>query len=191
MQCFTLKGAVGLTSRQRYNQKVMELSEAVRKIETIFQSRPPKKLKTISVIGCCSYHAADFEWYRDHEWKDVRNEISENVGDRSKGLDPFQFGSLHRVAFHYFLPGVLTGIGDIIKHQQPSPDLDFCMDWFTGVSPLKQDQGWERFRREQLRLFTEEERSAVKNFWETFASYLQDSPKDKEEVEEIVREVWS
>jgi hypothetical protein len=174
----------------------MNVSEAVQQIEKLFPGAPPDILKSLPFLGCCSEHAEDFEWYREHEWKDLRNHIIESVGDHDNWLDPIQFGSLDPIAFHYFFPGVLTGIGDIVKNQQPSPDffndpgLSFCTDWFMGASPPGKD-GRERFRSENLPLFTKEERLAVKSSLEAFVAFLEASWQETKEVKKLIQEVWN
>ena len=173
---------------------IPDFSESVKKIEKAFQNTPPDILTILPILGCCSEHAASFEWYRDHEWKDLRKEIRENAGDFSKGLDPVEFGSLDPIAFHYFLPGVLTGIADIIKNEQRLPDLlyyadSYCQAWLSGASPQKRYR--EQFRSEKLPLFTKEERSAVRNFLETFAVYLEGSSENPKEIKELLEQVWN
>ena len=172
----------------------MNLLECVEKIEKVFPGAPPDILKILPIIGCCSEHDAEFEWYRDHEWKDLRNYIIENVGNHDTGLDPVQFGSLDPIAFHYFFPGVLTAIGDVIKNLQPSPDLFYdlgdCLTWLTCASPHGKD-GRESFRNDNLPLFTREERSAVKAFLEEFVAFPEVSWQEMKEVKKLLQEVWN
>jgi len=185
-----------------FNLVAMTLPEALQQIEKLFADVPPSALKAIPMLGCCDMHAEDFEWYREHEWKDLRKELRDSGGDHRKAGDPFQFGSLDPVAFHYFLPGVLTGIADLAIAQPRSEDefdyatLNVCFNWLQNVTPIQSCR--DRFIAEQLPLFNEKERWAIRNFLSIFASYLEESPSvDKEDIcgtleniDEALREVW-
>jgi hypothetical protein len=130
-----------------------------RKILEAFGDVPRPDLRTLRGLGCCEEHDADFDWYREHSWQDLEKEI------RAEHFDVVQFGSLHPVAYHYFVPGVLLGTLESIV-----TDADDChlweRDWIGNLTPLK--DGTERFRAKYLPLFTTEQRDAVASHLEFF-----------------------
>ena len=176
----------------------MTLAESLQQLEALFPSTPPSILKSLPVIGCCSEHAADFEWYRDHEWKDVRALIRESDGDLQKGLDPFEFGSLDPIAFHYFVPGVLAGIADYVLAEEARSgdhafDVTFCMAWLSDVVPTVKSVR-EGFIKNHLPSFNQEERAAIRNFLVAFSSHIDEWGPDSDEIAEIQKAltlVWN
>lgn len=82
----------------------MNLLEAVEKIEKVFPAAPPDILKILPIIGCCSEHDEDFEWYRDHAWKDLRKEITENAEISARGWIQFSLAASIQSRFIIFSP---------------------------------------------------------------------------------------
>src|SRR5580765_8007503 len=68
---------------------------------TAFADMERPDLRGIHPLGCCEEHEPDYAWYRNHLWEDFARELPNG------GFDPFDFGSIHPIAFHYFSPGVL------------------------------------------------------------------------------------
>jgi|SRR5215471_3770080 len=172
----------------------MTLQESLHQIEKLFPNAPPSDLKTIAVIGCCDEHDAGFQWYREHSWKDLRKEITDNGGDITKGLDVFEFGSLHPVAFHYFLPGLLTGVGDAVMAQSRAEeavlDSSYWHAWLNHVV-LPSKQCRNSFIADKLPSFHEEERSAIREFLSALAACLEGwDSKQQAEIDKAIKEVW-
>ena len=166
----------------------MTLPESLQQIEALFPSTPPSILKSLPVIGCCGEHADDFEWYRDHEWKDLRALVRKGARGQQEGLDPIQFGSLDPIAFHYFVPGVLTGVADYVLAEEARGgqgfDVLFCMTWLSEVVPQVKGVR-EGVIARHLPLFNQEERAAIRNFLVAFSSHIDEWGPHSDELPEI------
>ena len=152
------------------------------RITQAFADVPRPDLRSIRTLGCCEDHEVDFEWYRYHSWQELPSEIS------AEGLDSIQFSSLHPVAFHYFVPGVLMGtlesIGKDVGWHSFGGD-----DWLKTLIPFE-DRA-EEFRRKYLSLFSPQQIDAVASHLELFQRcVVEKRGYPDEDLARAVAEIW-
>lgn len=122
---------------------------------------PRPNLDSINPLGCCSEHEKDFDWYRHHSWIEFKEELPNGL------FDPFEFNSLHPLAYHYFAPGILLAVLESIE---TSGFQSWQMDWIRRVTPLK--SGLEQFIQNNLPEFTTNQREAIASFLITINDWL-------------------
>ena len=131
------------------------------KVVEAFDGIPRPNLASINPLGCCNEHEKDFDWYRHHSWI----EFKEGVPNGS--FDPFEFNSLHPLAYHYFVPGILLAVLESIE---TIGFQSWQMDWIRQVTPLK--SGLEQFAQKYLPKFTANQREAIASFLITINDWL-------------------
>lgn len=165
----------------------MNRSDLVKqKILGAFGDVPRPNLKAIRELGCCSEHDSDFDWYRQHSWEELEKEIT------AEHFDVVQFGSLHPIAYHYFMPGLLLGTLESILADADSYDL-WAWEWVRNLLRCL-DSSAGRFREQYLPLFTAAQRDAVASYLEFFNEWdvERDGYSDAEnrDVERALSEIW-
>lgn len=167
----------------------MDGSKLVRqKILEAFGDVPRPDLRAIRELGCCDEHDSDFDWYRQHTRQEFEKELSRDY------LDRFEFRSLHPVAYHYFVPGLLLGTLESIVTDTDRDSLCSAWEWAWVRNLLGSGSTAERFREEYLPLFTAPQRDAVASHLEFFNEWDAErqgySSRDNKEVERSLNEVW-
>jgi hypothetical protein len=152
------------------------------KIIEAFGAVPRPDLRAIRKLGCCQEHDSDFAWYREHSWQELEQEIT------AAHFDVFQFGSLHPVAYHYFVPGLLLGTLKSIVADTDSYHL-WEADWVRHLTPLKGRV--EHFREEYLPLFTAPQRDAVASHLEFFNEWnVEWQGYSDKDIERALAQLW-
>lgn len=161
----------------------MDGSELVRqKILEAFGDVPRPDLRAIRELGCCEEHDSDFDWYRTHTWQELEKEIT------AAHFDVVQFGSLHPLAYHYFVPGLLLGTLESIVADTDSLHL-WEREWIGNLTPLKGSE--RRFKENYLPLFTAPQRDAVASHLEFYNEWLVETRwYGDEDVERALALVW-
>lgn len=152
------------------------------KIDQAFGRLERPDLRMIPTLGCCEDHEEDFAWYRRHSWQELTQQIL------TGWLDPVEFRSLHPVAYHYFVPGVLTATLESI-----GKDVGWHgfggQDWLGNLIPFE-DRA-EGFRRDYLSRFNQDQIDAVVSQLELFQQALVETrgyPDD--DLSFAINEVW-
>jgi hypothetical protein len=133
---------------------------------------------------CGHDHKALAKWLSEHSWKEL-------VGVMAQG-DPVGFGSLSPMAFHYFLPAVLTWLV-----QNPQEDLKREVDWLSTITFRLEDPAGLRTRKETyLPLFSNRQKAVVVdclNYLASRPAYQPDSdwPDRAEEFRRAIKDLWA
>ena len=96
-----------------------------------FESWPERDVppfSDIKVIGCCEEHEknGDFEWYRVHTWKDLKELIFTNTDTLNwPGIDIFQFSSLDARVWRYYAKGALSALAEIVLKGSSFDNIPF------------------------------------------------------------------
>lgn len=161
----------------------MNRSELIRrKILEAFGDVPRPDLRAIRELGCCEEHDSDFDWYRQHSWQDLEKEL------KAEHFDVVQFNSLHPVAYHYFVPGLLLGTLESIVTETDDYHL-WEGFWVGRLTPLKDRV--EHFRETYLPLFTAEQRDAVASHLEFFNEWnVERQGYADKDIERALAQVW-
>lgn len=145
-----------------------------------FDETPRPNFDSIHSLGCCDEHEQDFAWYRNHNWREFKQELS------SGQFDAFQFNSLHPLAYHYFVPGILLAILDSIEADE---DQRWPLDWIGQLTPLKSNT--EQFIQNYLPKFTADQKKAVADFLVTINDWLvKIRGWPDADVERAITQVW-
>lgn len=152
------------------------------RIETAFASVERPDFRSILVLGCCADHEEDFAWYRQHSWQELVEKI------RTDWLDPFEFSSLHPVAYHYFVPGVLLATLDSV-----GKDVGWYgfggQDWLRNLIPDK--EGTEAFRRDYVSCFSDQEIEAIASQLDLFQrAVIEKRGYPDEDLAHAANDVW-
>ena len=129
------------------------------RIEAAFANVERPDFRSILTLGCCEDHEEDFAWYRQHSWQELVEKI------RTDWLDPIKFSSLHPVAYHYFVPGVLLTTLDSVGKNVGWYGFG-GQDWLRNLIPFKDRT--EAFRRDYVSCFSEQQIEAVVSQLELF-----------------------
>ncbi len=150
------------------------------KIVEAFAATPRPNLDLINPLGCCDEHEKDFDWYRHHSWIEFKKELSSGL------FDPFEFGSLHPLAYHYFVPGILLAVLESIE----ADDLQsWQMDWLGQLTPSK--TGIERFAQNYFSQFTPNQKDAIANFLATINDWLAKTRGWPDaDIERAIKQIW-
>ena len=152
------------------------------KIALAFEDNQRPDLTAIRPLGCCEDHDADFEWYRHHSWQELPAKIADEA------FDSVEFSSLHPVAYHYFVPGLLLATLDAIGNNVSWHGFG-GKDWMQNLVPSKETT--EQFRCDYLSRFSEEQIDAVTSHLKLFQEMLAEKrgyPDD--DVTRAINEVW-
>lgn len=169
-----------MNSRRPVNSDVGFLLMTVERNEIIaaFADVEQPDLRAIYPLGCCEDHEPDYQWYRRHSWQEFESELP------TGRFDPFDFGSIHPVAFHYFSPGVLLATRDaMLSNAQRHVWLWDC--WVHIFVPMVEDL--DRFSREKFPFFSDPQRKVVANH---LLSYLETKPYGDTDIERAITDVW-
>ena len=133
-------------------------------------------------MGCCEDHEEDFAWYREHSWRELAQEIL------TGWLDPIEFSSLHPVAYHYFVPGVLTA-----TLESAGKNIGWYSfggeDWLRNLMPFRESA--EEFRRGYLSCFNQQQIDAVASQLELFQRALVETRGyPDEDLNFAINEIW-
>jgi hypothetical protein len=141
-----------------------QINLVTQKVVEAFSDRLPE-LTSIHPLGCREEHASDFEWYRNHSWPEFKELLP------TKRFDPFEFNSLHPIAYHYFIPGVLLAV--LQSFTSISDGIHFRVrDWIHTLVPLKNRAS--SLARDYLPLFTEQQKEAVADCLQLFNDWNQE-----------------
>ena len=161
----------------------MSRSDLIReKIVEAFGDVPRPDFRAIRALGCCAEHDSDFDWYRTHTWQELEKEIT------AAHFDVVQFGSLHPLAYHYFVPGVLLGTLESIVADTDDYHL-WERDWVGNLTPLKDRV--EHFKVEYLPLFNAPQRDAVASHLEFFNEWqVETRGYGDKDIERAISRIW-
>lgn len=132
------------------NEDIEKIAERLKyRISETFAEKPPYFVPG-EVIGCCPDHDDSFDWYRNHTWKELPWGVACNV------LDSAEFGSLDPEAYHYFLPGVLLHIVEILERefQRMTFNIYSTGEWLTPVYWDFRTPELSKVAAEKLAMFT-------------------------------------
>jgi hypothetical protein len=140
---------------------------------------PRPDLKSIHPIGCCNDHEPDFDWYREHSWKEFEAELP------TARFDPFDFGTVHPLVFHYFAPGIMLATLDWLVSKSDSDDW-LPDSWVMKFAPLRKFT--QQFTKEYLPLFSGTQRTVIAEYLGAFVNdvrFYGDS-----DVERAITHIW-
>lgn len=159
---------------------VTDWSSIRNKIVEAFSASPRPNLDSINPLGCCAEHEKDFDWYRHHSWIEFKKELPSGL------FDPFEFGSLHPLAYHYFVPGILLAVLESIEADEFQI---WQMDWLGQLAPLK--AGIERFIQNYLPQFALNQREAIADFLTTINNWLTETRGWPDaDIERAIKRIW-
>lgn len=158
----------------------IDLNTIRNKVVEAFDGTPRPNLDSINPLGCCNEHQQDFDWYRHHSWIEFKEELPNGL------FDPFEFNSLHPLAYHYFVPGILLAILESIEADE---DQRWPLDWIGRLTPLKSST--KQFIQTYLPQFTADQRKAVADFLVTINDWLMKTQGWPDtDIDMAINQVW-
>jgi len=152
------------------------------KITEAFEGIERPDLRSILTLGCCEEHEEDFTWYRHHSWEELALEI---LNDRPDWVD---FAGIHPLAYHYFVPGILTATFESIVSGAQWYNFK-GKHWLSTLIPS--DKRAEEFHRKYLSMFSHTQIEAVRSHLKFVQSWkVEQRGYPDDDLELGINKIW-
>ena len=152
------------------------------KIREAFEGIERPDLRAILTLGCCEEHEEDFTWYRHHSWEELSLEIL------NEGLDWVDFSVIHPLAYHYFVPAILTATLESIVSGAQRHNLK-GYDWLSTLIPAE-DRAKE-FERNYLSMFSSQQIETVRSHLKFVQSWIiEQRGYSDDDLERGIKKIW-